>query len=51
MDMLDFANGPGETVAIVADAVNRFQRSFRESVPIDELIRKERVELHFYGGT
>jgi hypothetical protein len=31
-------------VAIVADAVDRFQRSFKESVLIDELIRKEKVK-------
>ena len=46
--MLDFAKTQGETIAIVADAVDRFQRSFKESVLIDELIRKEQVELHFY---
>jgi len=46
--MLDFAKVQKETVAIVADAVDRFQRSFKESVLIDELIRKEHVELHFY---
>ena len=46
--MLDFARAQGETIAIVADAVDRFQRSFKESVLIDELIRKEQVELHFY---
>jgi DNA invertase Pin-like site-specific DNA recombinase len=46
--MLEFALAQNETVAIVADAVDRFQRSFKESVLIDELIRKERVELHFY---
>ncbi len=48
MEMIEFAKGQGETVAIVADAVDRFQRSFRESVLIDELIRREQVELHFY---
>src|SRR5215469_11972766 len=42
--MLDFARAQGETVAIVADAVDRFQRGFRESVLIDELIRREQVE-------
>jgi site-specific DNA recombinase len=47
-EMLEFALAQNETVAIVADAVDRFQRSFKESVLIDELIRKERVELHFY---
>jgi site-specific DNA recombinase len=46
--MLEFAKAQRETIAIVADAVDRFQRSFKESVLIDELIRKEQVELHFY---
>ena len=27
---------------------DRFQRSFKESVLIDELIRKEQIELHFH---
>jgi hypothetical protein len=43
--MLAFAQAQNETVAIIADAVDRFQRSFKESVLIDELIRKEKVEL------
>jgi DNA invertase Pin-like site-specific DNA recombinase len=46
--MLEFAKTQSEIVAIVADAVDRFQRSFKESVLIDELIRTEQVELHFY---
>jgi hypothetical protein len=47
--MLEFAKAQNETVAIVADAVDRFQRSSKESVLIDELIRKEQIELlHFY---
>ena len=46
--MLEFAKAQNETIAIVADAVDRFQRSFKESVLIDELHRKEQVELHFY---
>jgi len=47
--MLAFAQAQNETVAIVADAVDRFQRSFKESVLIcDQLIRKEKVELHFH---
>lgn len=45
--MLDYAKSRGETIAIIADAVDRFQRSFKESVLIDELIKKELVELHF----
>jgi DNA invertase Pin-like site-specific DNA recombinase len=46
--MLDFAKSQEQTIAIVADAVDRFQRSFKESVLIDDLIRREQVELHFY---
>jgi site-specific DNA recombinase len=46
--MLEFVKAQDETIAIVADAVDRFQRSFKESVLIDELIRNEEVELHFY---
>ena len=46
--MLEFAQAQEETVAIVADAVDRFQRSFKESVLIDELIQNGQVELHFY---
>jgi len=46
--MLEFAKAQRQTVAIVADAVDRFQRSFKESVLIDDLIRREQVELHFY---
>jgi len=45
--MLDFAKSRKETVAIVADAVDRFQRSFKESVQVDELRRQGIVELHF----
>jgi len=46
--MLEFAKAQKEMIAIVADAVDRFQRSFKESVLIDELIKKEKVELHFH---
>jgi site-specific DNA recombinase len=45
--MLEFARSQNETVAIVADAVDRFQRSFKESVLVDDMFRKEQVELHF----
>ncbi len=36
-----------ETIAIVADAVDRIHRSFKESVILDELIRQEKIVLHF----
>lgn len=46
--LLEFAKSQKETIAIVADAVDRIQRSFKESVLLDELIRAEQIELHFY---
>lgn len=46
--MLEFAKTQKETIAIVADAVDRFQRSFKESVMIDDLRQRGKVELHFY---
>ena len=46
--MLEFAKAQNETIAIVADAVDRFQRSFKESLQVDELRRQGVVELHFY---
>lgn len=48
MEMIEFAKKQPQTVAIIADAVDRIQRSFKDSVYLDELIRKEKIELHFY---
>lgn len=48
MDMINFCKSQRETVAIIADAVDRVQRSFKESVLLDDLIRQEKIELHFY---
>lgn len=48
MQMIDFCKKQKETIAIVADAVDRVQRSFKESVMLDDLIRNEKIELHFY---
>lgn len=47
-EMLEFAKKQKETIAIVADAVDRMQRSFKESTILDELVRQEKIELHFY---
>lgn len=46
--MLEFAKAQKETVAIVADAVDRFQRSFKESIQVDDLRKQGVIELHFY---
>ena len=48
MEMIEFCKQQTETIAIVADAVDRVQRSFKESVMLDDLIRQEKIELHFY---
>lgn len=36
-----------DTIALVTDTVDRLQRSFRESVRLDELRKANKVELHF----
>lgn len=48
MQMIDFCKEQTETIAIIADAVDRIQRSFKESVMLDDLIRQEKIELHFF---
>jgi len=46
-EMLDFAKSQKQTVAIVCDAVDRFQRGFKETVLLEEFRMKGVVELHF----
>jgi len=46
-DMISFVENYKEKVAIVADAVDRVQRSFKESIILDDLRRKEKIEIHF----
>ena len=48
MEMINFCKKQKETIAIVADTVDRVQRSFKESVLLDELMRQNKIELHFY---
>lgn len=48
MEMINFCKAQKETIAIIADAVDRVQRSFKDSVLLDELVRQEKIELHFY---
>ena len=48
MEMINFCKAQKEKIAIVADAVDRVQRGFKESVLLDDLIRREKIELHFY---
>lgn len=37
-----------ETIALVVDTVDRLQRSFKESVQLDDLRKRGKVEIHFY---
>lgn len=37
-----------EPIALVVDTVDRLQRSFRESVQLDELRKAGKLEIHFY---
>ncbi len=47
MAMIKFVRAQREPVAIVADKVDRVQRSFKEYPLLDELIQKGKIELHF----
>lgn len=47
-EVLKFCSSQKETIALIADAVDRVQRSFKESTYLDELRKKEKIELHFY---
>lgn len=37
-----------EAIALVVDTVDRLQRSFRESVQLDEMRKAGKLEIHFY---
>jgi len=47
MAMIKFVKAQKDPVAIVADKVDRVQRSFKEYPLLDELIQKGKIELHF----
>jgi site-specific DNA recombinase len=46
-EMIEYIKSQKEPVALIADAVDRVQRGFKESVMLDELRRQEKVLLHF----
>ncbi|MDP3444953.1 MAG: recombinase family protein, partial [Ignavibacteria bacterium] len=46
-ELIDKINNSIETVALVTDTVDRLQRSFKESVILDEIRKAGKVELHF----
>lgn len=45
--MIEYIKSQKEQIALIADAVDRVQRSFRESVMLDELRRQEKIALYF----
>ncbi len=47
MKCLNLPKSKKEIIAIVADKIDRVQRSFKESTILDELIKAEKIELHF----
>jgi DNA invertase Pin-like site-specific DNA recombinase len=47
LDMVKFAGSQKEVIAIVADKVDRVQRSFREYPLLDDLVQRGKIELHF----
>jgi DNA invertase Pin-like site-specific DNA recombinase len=46
-EMMNFVKRHNETIAIICDAVDRFQRDFKETLDFDPLIRAGKIELHF----
>ncbi len=46
-EAIEFAKKQKETIAIVADKVDRLQRSYRETSFLEELINKGKIQLHF----
>lgn len=47
MAMIKYVKSQRETIAIVADKVDRVQRSFKEYPMLDSLIQEGKIELHF----
>lgn len=45
--MLDFCKKQKETIAVLVDAVDRLQRSFKETPLLEELRVSGKIELHF----
>lgn len=48
MEMIAFAKKQRTTIAVVADKIDRVQRSFKETPLLNELIDRGKIELHFH---
>lgn len=45
---IEFAKQQKEIIAVVADKVDRIQRNHKETPLLNDLIEREKIELHFY---
>lgn len=48
MEMIAYVKKHRQPVAIVADKIDRIQRSFRETPLLDDLVNRGKAELHFH---
>ena len=46
-DILRYIRSQSCTIALVTDTIDRMQRSFKESVELDELRKANKIEIHF----
>ena len=47
MEMLSFVKQQKTKTIIVADCIDRIQRSFRESIELSDLVHANKIEIHF----
>ena len=47
MQMIEFCKAQSETIAIVSDTIDRLNRSFRLYSLMEDLVKQEKIELHF----
>ena len=47
-EAINFAKEQKEIIAVVSDKVDRLQRSYKETPLLNDLIAREKIELHFY---
>jgi site-specific DNA recombinase len=48
LEAIDFAKKQKEIIAVVTDKVDRLQRNNKETPLLNDLIEREKIELHFY---
>ncbi|WP_341793313.1 MULTISPECIES: recombinase family protein [unclassified Rickettsia] len=48
MEAIEFAKKQKKIIAVVTDKVDRLQRSYKETPLLNNLIEKEKIELHFH---